>query len=686
MEKFFNKAVAYLFYALFFLVPFVLFPKSSELFEFNKMVLTYSLCVLIISFWIGKMLIQGKVIFRRTIFDIPLLIFLITQAVATIISIDPHTSLFGYYSRFNGGFLSTLTYSFLYWAYVSNMDKGKTKKTLIFLLTSSLIVSIYAVLEHFGIDKNVWVQDVQNRVFSTLGQPNWLASWLIALTPLTWVSLIITKSSKKYFWIFLSSLLFLVLLYTKSRSGLLGFVAADVIFGLGAILIYSRNKSRIIKLLGGLNVIFLILVLVTGTPWTPSINELVTKTKTPVETPSAPLLEVGGTESAEIRKIVWKGAFDIWKNNPLIGTGLETFAYSYYNYRPVEHNMISEWDFLYNKAHNEYLNYLATTGVIGTASYLLLIAAIIYILTKIPLKNIKMALQSQKYQPAKRTTSTWHLALFSGFSSILITNFFGFSVVTVSTLFFLYPAFAVTLKYNESKGEGSKKLNIIQIALLPLLFGLTFYALFLIGKYWYADYLYAEGKALNNQEKYANARVVLFKATNLISTQAEYFDELSQSAANLAVNAYTSDDLESAKLFAETAITESQQAVDLSPNNLNIRRNRAALFIKLSALDPKLLEKASEEIEKAISLAPTDAKLYFNLGLTYARTDRVNDAVEVLKKTIDLKPNYRDARLALALIYINQKKFDLARNELEYILKFINPQDGLVIQQLQEIK
>jgi O-antigen ligase len=59
--------------------------------------------------------------------------------------------------------------------------------------------------------------------------------------------------------------------------------------------------------------------------------------------------------------------------NPLFGTGVETFAFAYYTYRPAQHNMTSEWDYLYNKAHNEYLNYLATIGILGLGSYLLMI-------------------------------------------------------------------------------------------------------------------------------------------------------------------------------------------------------------------------------------------------------------------------------------------------------------------------
>ncbi|MBF8303332.1 MAG: efflux transporter, family, subunit [Candidatus Dadabacteria bacterium] len=73
-----------------------------------------------------------------------------------------------------------------------------------------------------------------------------------------------------------------------------------------------------------------------------------------------------------------KAALEIAKANPIFGTGVETFAYSYYQYRPVEHNNTSEWDFLYNKAHNEYLNYLATTGIVGFVSYISIIVMFLF--------------------------------------------------------------------------------------------------------------------------------------------------------------------------------------------------------------------------------------------------------------------------------------------------------------------
>src|SRR4030043_2201869 len=121
-----NQILELNFYILFFLVPLILPPWNYELFEFNKMMLTFLLTIIITSTWVVKMIIEKRIIFRRTILDLPLIIFLISQIITTIYSLDRHTSLWGYYSRFNGGLFSTISYLLLYWVYVSNFNKEKT--------------------------------------------------------------------------------------------------------------------------------------------------------------------------------------------------------------------------------------------------------------------------------------------------------------------------------------------------------------------------------------------------------------------------------------------------------------------------------------------------------------------------------------------------------------------------------
>src|SRR3989344_89451 len=187
-----NKIISYSFYLLFFLTPLFWSSLNYELFEYNKMILVYGLTVIIVGTWVLKMISEKALILKRTPLDIPLLLFLGANVLSTIFSIDPHTSVWGYYSRSNGGLLSIISYLLLYWAFVSNMSKEKVLTTLKFALASGVVVSVYGILEHFGVspscvilrnqfNADCWVQDVQARVFATLGQPNWMAGYLAML-------------------------------------------------------------------------------------------------------------------------------------------------------------------------------------------------------------------------------------------------------------------------------------------------------------------------------------------------------------------------------------------------------------------------------------------------------------------------------------------------------------------------
>src|SRR3989344_2718845 len=119
--------IAIAFYLLFIIVPLILTPWNYELFEFNKMLTVYALTLIIAGAWIIAMIRQGKILFHRTPLDIPLLLFLASQILATIVSIDRHTSIWGYYSRFHGGLMSTISYITLYYALVSNFANCKLK-------------------------------------------------------------------------------------------------------------------------------------------------------------------------------------------------------------------------------------------------------------------------------------------------------------------------------------------------------------------------------------------------------------------------------------------------------------------------------------------------------------------------------------------------------------------------------
>lgn len=614
-----------LFYILFFFTPLVLWPYTSELFEFNKMVFVYLTTTLIMAVWIWRCIIAKKLIFRRTLLDIPLVIFLGSQILSTLFSIDQRTSVLGYYSRFNGGLLSSISYSLLYWAFVSNMTKERVIKCISFLLGSSIVVSLIAVLEHFGINitcglmgqglSSCWIQDVQNRVFSTLGQPNWLATWIVALIPLTLYQILDSQNIKKILFYLLSILLFATILFTKSRSALLGFIASDFIFWIYAFIL--KRKKVIVPLIIS-NLFFIFLFLIISTPWNPAKIMSLEKIQ-------GPALETGGTESGTIRKIVWKGALKIWFHYPILGSGPETFAFSYYQFRPVEHNLVSEWDFLYNKAHNEYLNLAATSGTLGILSYLYLIVMMFLVFLKKP--------------------DLFSISLAAGFSGILMANFFGFSTVSTQLQFFLFPVLAITQSAGGQQTENSqkKKPNNHQKVLGIITLLTITYLLYTICKYWYADTLFAKGDVFSLQ-----------KAIQLSPKEAVFHNKLAE--LNLSVS-------------------ESEKAIQLSPANINLLRSQAGIYLKLAASDPKYLGSAKNTLLGAIVKAPTDAKLWYNLALIYTRTGETDLALKTIEKTIQMKSNYKNARYLYALILTDKGNLSEAKNQLNYILEKIDPKD-----------
>jgi hypothetical protein len=53
---------------------------------------------------------------------------------------------------------------------------------------------------------------------------------------------------------------------------------------------------------------------------------------------------------------------------------------------------------------------------------------------------------------------------------------------------------------------------------------------------------------------------------------------------------------------------------------------------------------------------------------------------------VELKANYKEARLAYGILLINEGKNSEARPQLEYILSKIDPNDSLTKQALESIK
>jgi hypothetical protein len=441
--------------------------------------------------------------------------------------------------------------------------------------------------------------------------------------------------------------------------------------------------------------------------------------QTPVETPPAnePTAqqqvqqalpasgEAGITDSGNIRLYVWKGAIEAWKANPLFGTGVETFAFAYYKFRPVGHNLTTEWDYLYNKAHNEYLNYLTTTGLFGLGTYVAFLIYFLFFSGKWAIvKTHHKENTSQSFHTTEVLTVT---ALIGGWTTILVSNFFGFSVVIMNIYLFMIPLWF--LMFNDkiktdkvwefSLGAPSHSVSPYQWTLIAAYVGIGIYFISVLATYWHADTKYALGYNLDRVNSYQDAYPLLLEAVTTKPNESVYVDELSINLAVMATFFAQQNNAVEAQQFANNAIELSNQVTTKHPNNVVYWKNRVRMFYTLAQANPSqqltYYQEALRSILVAHSLAPTDAKINYNLGVLYGQTGDLPRGIETLQQTVQMKPDYRDAYFALGLFFhegalnenrviVNPDMQQKAIDVYQYVLKNINPADEEIKKSLDD--
>ena len=649
-----DAIIEYTYYALFFFVPLIWLPFTSELFEFNKMIIVYIGASVVLTAWLYKSVSEGKFIYKRTPLDIPIFLFLFANIAATVFSIDQHTSIFGYYSRFNGGLLSTISYITLYFAFVTFFDREKLMRLLKILLFSAAIVAAYAVLQHpnplfrnpdgsfRGIDAGFWNQNAEARAFSTLGHPNWLAAFMVMVIPIAGFFLVALKQVWERLLISAALIgFFLAFTFTYSRGGTVGFIAMVAVLTLGLLFTFRREiwnylRTKQISQITSyaqppkigffLTLVFigwLIIFYFFGNAFTSrGVNFAAIKAEGDTQ------LAATGSETGRIRLIVWKGGWEIFKNSPIFGSGLETFAFSYYLFRPPEHNFTSEWDFLYNKAHNEFVTYLSTTGGLGILTYLILI---------ITPGVLVITYLNQKHGHLQKILAVLVLADLAGYHA---QNFFGFSVVPIALLFYLFPAFffvdsqltkvsTLPLRFLRSKRVLFTAKTSIAIIGILLTVG--------VSSMWLADFYYTKGTSGSNDLKNYNE---LKLASALRPDEPLYKAALGLTTMNLAIN--EGDEQKKQAKVAES-FSYLNAATTTSPANISVWRHRLQALFDLASMEAGYKPQVVKTAKIMSDLAPTEAQIQYNLASMQVFAGDFTSAQKQLEKVVNLKFNYKGA-------------------------------------------
>jgi serine/threonine-protein kinase len=120
------------------------------------------------------------------------------------------------------------------------------------------------------------------------------------------------------------------------------------------------------------------------------------------------------------------------------------------------------------------------------------------------------------------------------------------------------------------------------------------------------------------------------------------------------------------------AESELQLALRLNPNDANARRWYAVLLASLGRFDESVVE-ARHAVE--LDLSPVAST---ELGNVLYRARRYDEAISVLRKTLDIEPNFVSARAYLALCYSMQGRHEEALAESQNALAVVPTSPDLI--------
>ena len=105
--------------------------------------------------------------------------------VSTIFSISPQVSLWGSYQRMQGTY-STLSYIVIFALMAGNLrTREQVDRLVTTIIVTSVPVGLYGIVQHYGLDPLPWAGDVISRVAANMGNPIFVASYMIMIVPLT---------------------------------------------------------------------------------------------------------------------------------------------------------------------------------------------------------------------------------------------------------------------------------------------------------------------------------------------------------------------------------------------------------------------------------------------------------------------------------------------------------------------
>jgi putative inorganic carbon (HCO3(-)) transporter len=655
-------------------IPLYFNIVSFDQFEMPKLTVLRILTCIMCALWGIRIFENGRFEFTPTPLDIPLLGWVIMNIVTTFTSFAPQLSFRGEYENFAGS-LSNINYVVLYYIAVQHINNQKRIKIFNYtVLLAGFLITLYALAQFFGFDIIQWNEGsmIKGRYFASMGNPNFLGALLAMMIPVNIAFLAVNFRNKKYL---MSGLLFtlFILMYmamfgTQSRAPFLAFVSSLMVFmvywlisfykrissqpeniGKNSVQLILAESLKHLKPIGIATAVILIalsLSFTVGKEATTRLWNSVTNVKQSMSTS---------------RLHIWIPTLRMIQDNPVLGTGVDTFKSVFPKYEGTNFAQIDGANVSSRTAHNELLNIAATMGIVSLGIYLLLILS--YIL-----------MWYRSFSRTKdETLKMLSLAMFASFTAYFIQNLFSFGVAAINTYLYMFFA-AHAVLYNEFFGRKKYTLKLYDkstAGMFPvkLVLELVFTALMAFMAYraymiYSADVHYNKGKIWGTmQNRWDIAVTEHIKSVEDAPNEVKYYVYLALAYERLAME--TKDKTQQLALIHK-AVDAYKKGVEINPGNSYYWGNLGRVYTMLGRYeDPKYFQNAIENYQMSIDKAPVTGLFYNNIIELYLSLNMPDKAAPYMVK-LDVydKKLASGSHFMLGNIYFGQKQLNEA--EVEY--------------------
>jgi O-antigen ligase len=527
-------------------------------------------------------------------------------------------SLFGDFERMGG------VWAWLHLALFFLVLRTLRDKEWSWVLNAALIVSIFvsldAILEHSRLSPSTLFSDAMlSASSSTVGNSGLLAAYLLFAVVL---AAYLASTSARFRLLYLSAggINLLGLVFAENRSTVIGLVLGALTGSVIFAALQTASRRRWIAPISAIALAALVLAISAGLRTFPT-SALARHTPTVLQ--RLALTNPAGAD--ESRTMQWRAAIDGFKDRPLFGYG------------PENHNLVWSTHFdpgiyrldtdIYDRTHNQYLELLATTGLIGALTFLAIWLAIAVTLTR--------AYRDERLSAAS-------LAILCGLQVAYAVYLFFWFVDLNSTM--LWILFAALIASRENP------YSVVRPAIEPrqvprrIPVAVAFSSVLLVAAALYAE-AYAPLRA-----NLALARVDASRGSAR-ETLAE-FDLLASAPGPQT---------------AHTPLIMGQYLASLHPRYAEMRRSPSERRMLESAFARADLAFRQEIHRDTLNdrLYTHQASLLLDAASFYGSRVRVDDAIVSLHRAIDLSPHRIQQRMLLASVYTEDRDYDRARSVLE---------------------